>query len=68
MPEQLLVKVVERAGGEVHGIGETALPPVMPAIANAIEDAVGIRVTDLPITPERVLRALEAKRAEGGST
>jgi CO/xanthine dehydrogenase Mo-binding subunit len=67
MPEQLLVKVVERAGGEVHGIGETALPPVMPAIANAIEDAVGIRVTDLPITPERVLRALEAHRAQGSS-
>jgi len=41
-----------------RGVGE---PPVVPgagAVANAIRDAVGIRVTELPITPERVLRAL----------
>ena len=33
------------------------------AIANAVEDAVGVRITDLPITAEKVYRALKAKRA-----
>ena len=36
--------------------------PVASAIANAIEDALGVRITELPITPERVLAALDAKR------
>ncbi|MDR7568849.1 MAG: molybdopterin-dependent oxidoreductase, partial [Armatimonadota bacterium] len=42
-----------------RGVGE---PPVVPgagAVANAVRDAVGARVTELPITPERVLRALQ---------
>lgn len=43
------------------GASETAILPGAPAIANAIYDAVGIRITDLPITPERVLAALRAK-------
>jgi CO/xanthine dehydrogenase Mo-binding subunit len=34
---------------------------VSPAIANAIHDAVGVRITELPITAEAVLRALRAK-------
>jgi hypothetical protein len=34
-----------------------------PAIASAVYDAVGVWVTELPITPEKVLRALDAKRA-----
>ena len=45
------------------GIGEGGLLPVAPAIANAIEDAVGVRISSLPLTPEKVLAALEAKRA-----
>jgi CO/xanthine dehydrogenase Mo-binding subunit len=44
------------------GIGEMANNPQPPAIAAAVYDAVGVWVTELPITPERVLRALEAKR------
>ncbi|HYM18767.1 MAG TPA: xanthine dehydrogenase family protein molybdopterin-binding subunit [Micropepsaceae bacterium] len=40
------------------GVGETATFGVSPAIANAIEDAIGVRLTELPITAERVLRAL----------
>ncbi|MBI4491571.1 MAG: xanthine dehydrogenase family protein molybdopterin-binding subunit [Chloroflexi bacterium] len=47
--------------GEVHGVGETAMPTVPPAIGNAIADAIGVRIYDLPITPEKVLRALEAR-------
>jgi hypothetical protein len=35
---------------------------VAPAVANAVYDAIGIRFTDLPITPEKVLRALKEKR------
>jgi CO/xanthine dehydrogenase Mo-binding subunit len=41
--------------------GEGALHPVIPAIANAIYDAVGVRVTSLPINPERILKELKEK-------
>jgi CO/xanthine dehydrogenase Mo-binding subunit len=43
---------------EVHGIGEVAAPVAPPAIANAVADALGVRVRDLPISPERVLRGV----------
>ncbi len=43
------------------GLGESGTFGVSPAIANAIHDAVGIRITELPITAEAVLRALRAK-------
>lgn len=41
------------------GVGEGCMLPVASAIANAVEDAIGVRVTGLPLTPERVLRAIE---------
>jgi xanthine dehydrogenase molybdenum-binding subunit len=44
------------------GVGEPGLVPTAPAIANAIYNAVGIRIRDLPITPEKVLEALKRKR------
>ena len=44
--------------------GEGSIISVAPAIANAIYDAVGVRITGLPITPEKVLRALMAERKE----
>jgi CO/xanthine dehydrogenase Mo-binding subunit len=40
------------------GIGENPIGPPAPAIANAVEDAVGVRIRDLPITAEKVYRAL----------
>ena len=43
------------------GISEMANNPQPPAIAAAVYDAVGVWVTELPVTPERVLRALEKK-------
>src|SRR5512139_58504 len=43
------------------GIGEPGSVPTAPAIANAIYDAVGVRIKDLPITPEKVLAALKEK-------
>jgi xanthine dehydrogenase molybdenum-binding subunit len=44
------------------GVGEPGLVPTAPAIANAIYDAVGVRIKDLPITPEKVLAALKEKK------
>ena len=46
------------------GVGESGTFAVSPAIANAIEDAVGVRITALPITAEAVYRALRAARNE----
>ena len=45
----------------VRGIGEAPCAPIAPAIANAIEDAIGVRIRSLPITPEKVYRALQEK-------
>ena len=42
------------------GASETAILPGAAAIANAVADAIGVRITELPITPERVLAALRA--------
>jgi len=44
------------------GIGESGLLPTSPAVANAIARAIGVRMTALPMTPERVWRAIEARR------
>jgi CO/xanthine dehydrogenase Mo-binding subunit len=46
----------------VKGLGEMTANSPIPAIANAIADAIGIRITELPITPEKILRALEEKK------
>jgi CO/xanthine dehydrogenase Mo-binding subunit len=46
------------------GLGETGTFGVSPAIANAIDDAVGVRIVELPITAEAVLRALRAKAGQ----
>jgi len=43
------------------GIGEPVLIPVAPAILNAIYNAVGVRVLDIPVTPEKLLKALKEK-------
>jgi CO/xanthine dehydrogenase Mo-binding subunit len=50
---------LEHAGSEdLHGIGETLLPPVLAAIGNAVYNAVGVRIQELPLTAEKVLREL----------
>ena len=63
VPARLTVHLLEPHGvADVHGIGETAIPPARPAIGNAISRAVEIHFLDLPITPEKILRALERQR------
>lgn len=42
-------------------VGQGPLLPVMPAVANAIFDAIGVRIDEVPITPDKILRALERK-------
>lgn len=49
-----------------RGIGEPAIVPTAPAIANAVFDAVGVRPTRLPITPERLWRAMHEETAGRG--
>ena len=46
---------------------ETPILMAAPAIANAVYDAVGVRIRDLPITPEKVLAALRAKKEQQGA-
>ena len=41
-------------------VGQGPLLPVAPAVANAVHDAVGVRIDEVPITPEKVLKALES--------
>ena len=47
------------------GVGEPTSVPTAAAIVNAIHDAVGVRITSLPATAEKVLSAIKAKRAGG---
>ena len=49
------------------GVGEPAAAMTAPAIANAVFDAVGVRIRDLPLTPEKVLAALRANGGAAGS-
>ena len=53
-------ELVQEAGAEVHGLGETAVPPIAAAIGNAL-GSLGIHVTELPITAEAVLQAIDAR-------
>jgi CO/xanthine dehydrogenase Mo-binding subunit len=45
----------------VKGIGEPAMVPTIPAVMNAIYDAVGVRIFDLPASPEKILLAIREK-------
>ena len=68
MPEQIGLNVLENPDTEeMHGIGEPPLPPMMPAVGNAVYRATGVRILDLPITPEKVLRGLRARASAGTS-
>jgi CO/xanthine dehydrogenase Mo-binding subunit len=63
--ENLIVDAAESTGPfGAKGVGETATFAVSPAIANAIDDAVGVRIAELPITAEAVYRALRLKAGD----
>jgi CO/xanthine dehydrogenase Mo-binding subunit len=66
MPE-IVVTLIETVDQEgpfgAKGLGESGVIPVAAAVANALKSAIGIRFTDLPITPARVRAALEGRRA-----
>lgn len=67
MPEVECIILESRSGlgpFGAKGIGEPALTPVAPAIANAVADAIGVRCFELPLTPERVIRALQEKSTD----
>jgi len=69
MPE-VVTEIVE--GPDPNGpfgakeVGQGPLLPIMPAVANAVYDAVGVRIDEIPVTPDKILRALDDK-AKGGS-
>jgi CO/xanthine dehydrogenase Mo-binding subunit len=61
----LVVRFVESVDAEgpfgAKGLGESGVIPVSAAVANAVHDAIGVRFTELPITPERVRAAVAAR-------
>jgi CO/xanthine dehydrogenase Mo-binding subunit len=60
--ETILIETDEKEGPfGAKGMGEASLLPTSAAIANAIEDAVGVRIKELPITPDKILKALKEK-------
>jgi 4-hydroxybenzoyl-CoA reductase subunit alpha len=67
--ETILVEVPDREGpfgGKEAGQGP--LNPVIPAVANAIFDAVGVRIDETPITPDKVLKALKAQASSNNGS
>ena len=58
-----VIETIDEAGPYgAKGIGEPGCVPTAPAIANAIYDAIGVRMKDLPMTPERILAAIKRKK------
>jgi CO/xanthine dehydrogenase Mo-binding subunit len=59
----VLIETVDPNGPfGAKGVGELTTIPTAPAIANAIYNALGVRIKDLPITPDKLLKALKEKR------
>ncbi len=65
---EIMVEIYECPSKEgpygAKGMGEMTANMPSPAIANAVHDAIGVWIDKLPIAPERVLRAIEAKKTK----
>jgi CO/xanthine dehydrogenase Mo-binding subunit len=48
----------------IRGVGESPIVPPLAAIANAIHDATGVRLTKLPMSPSSIVKALDEKNAQ----
>ncbi len=70
LPSSFETVLIERGDGPgpygAKGVGEGGIVAVAPAVANAVFNATGARITDLPLTPERVWRAIRAVKARAG--
>ena len=66
LPEKFSTLLIENGNGPgpfgAKGMGEGGLLPVASAVANAVAQAVGVRVQNLPLTPPRVWRAIQDQR------
>ncbi len=60
IPDAIDMELIDRPSESSVGAGEAATSPIPPAIANAIFDAIGVRLRDVPFTPDRVRSALGA--------
>ena len=58
LPDRVEVHLIDRPGQPFLGTGEAAQGPTAAAIANAIADATGVRIRELPFTPRRVKAAM----------
>ena len=69
VPDEFETVLIEFGDGPgpygAKGVGEGGIVAVAPAVANAVFNATGVRIRDLPLTPERVWRAIDAARKEG---
>ena len=66
MPEVIteLIEVPDPCGPfGAKEVGQGPLLPIMPAVANAVYDAVGVRIDEIPVTPEKIMKALAEKKA-----
>jgi nicotinate dehydrogenase subunit B len=63
IPDEIEIVLIDHPEAPPMRVGEPASESVWPGVANAIYDAIGVRVRDLPLTPERILAALEAQQA-----
>lgn len=64
MPVHMTGTLLEIPGSVSHGLGETALPTIPAAVGNAVANAIGTRLYELPLAPEKVLRALKGREIE----
>ncbi|HLE03083.1 MAG TPA: hypothetical protein VI729_00495, partial [Anaerolineales bacterium] len=64
---EIVTLLIEGAPGpgpfQAKSIGELPTCPIAPAVANAVFDAIGVRITDLPITGEKIVKALKESGA-----